>query len=497
MANGGAFGNPLTTGIALTFEVDATPYRQMMQDNLNFAKSQAAERKKKEKEFQDVLKNIAYDDSKIHERMRDDARTEYASAINDMIKLKGAGDYGSMMKRTADLESRLNYFRDVTTDFNNYSKQDRNKNYVDQGYIDAFNNVNDVSTEDLIKNYQNIVNYDKERGGVFSTQVRKLDDTKIVNDAINNLPDRFKYDSSGKVIKGQYDPNTGKYFFPMEKVADKDAFKNALSERYLTENPKEGLAHISMMYGLTPEDLEKNNPLTYVRQRIDQLLPDEKLESSERVIGKHTPGSTGSKLLSFAEKFNTNYVTEEFEFDEDSGIGAGSKLIGHQLTTKMDPSSTAKGGFKRQLTLSKDGMYSLDGSAFDKIPSSGFTRKVNNAIPAGVYSIPNDPNKYIYTAWTYESPKGMMFEVFPIKDASFTNPRVAEFISGSGMSQDEFKTYYNDLAKKSGYSQFNDGSSSGFDPNSLTGKDKQAYDWAMKNSSDPRAEQILRKLGAK
>ncbi len=50
MAKGGAFGNPLTTGIALTFEVDATPYRQMMQDNLNFAKSQAAERKKKEKQ---------------------------------------------------------------------------------------------------------------------------------------------------------------------------------------------------------------------------------------------------------------------------------------------------------------------------------------------------------------------------------------------------------------------------------------------------------------
>ena len=81
MANGGAFGNPLTTGIALNFEVDMTPYRQMMQDNLQFAKTQAAERKKKEKEFQDIMKNIAYDDSKIHTRMRDDARIEYAATI--------------------------------------------------------------------------------------------------------------------------------------------------------------------------------------------------------------------------------------------------------------------------------------------------------------------------------------------------------------------------------------------------------------------------------
>jgi hypothetical protein len=455
MANGGAFGNPLTTGIALTFEVDATPYRQMMQDNLNFAKSQAAERQKKNKEFQDTLKNIAYDDSKIHERMRGDARNAYAETINDMIKLKGAGDYGGMMKRAADLESELNYYRDVTTDFNNYSSQDRGKNYVDQNYINAFNNVDQVSNEDLIKNYQNIVNYDPQRGGIFSSQVRRLDDTKIVNDAINNLPDRFKYDSSGKVVRGQYEPNTGKYFFPMEKVADKEAFKNALSERYLTENPQEGLAHISMMFGLTPEDLEKNNPLTYVRQRIDQLLPDAKLEATERVIGKQTQKAQTKKTLSFDDKFNADYMEEDVEFDQSSGIAAGSKLIGYQLSTKMDPSSSAKGGVKRQLTLSTDGYYSLEGEAFRKIPQSGFTRKVDNAVPAGLYTIPNDPNNYVYTSWTYDTPnKGKIFEVFPIKKADFTNQRVIEFVRGTDMEQDQFIEYYNDLANRAGYGAF-------------------------------------------
>ena len=102
MAKGGAFGNPLTTGIALNFEVDMTPYRQMMQDNLKFAQTQAADRKKKEKEFQDILKNITYDDSKILKRRRDGARVEYASLINDVINPNKNGDRGGVQNRIAD-----------------------------------------------------------------------------------------------------------------------------------------------------------------------------------------------------------------------------------------------------------------------------------------------------------------------------------------------------------------------------------------------------------
>ena len=88
MANGGAFGNPLTTGIALNFEVDMTPYRQMMQDNLKFAQTQAADIKAKQKEFKDILKNITYDDSKILKRRRDGAKVKYAGLISDAIKVQ-------------------------------------------------------------------------------------------------------------------------------------------------------------------------------------------------------------------------------------------------------------------------------------------------------------------------------------------------------------------------------------------------------------------------
>ena len=78
------FGNPYSKGVALNFKIDQTPYQQINKDNLDFAKSQAAERKKKEKEFQDLLKNIAYDDSKIHERYRDNARVSYAETIDEV-----------------------------------------------------------------------------------------------------------------------------------------------------------------------------------------------------------------------------------------------------------------------------------------------------------------------------------------------------------------------------------------------------------------------------
>mgnify|MGYP003134173092 CR=1 FL=1 len=460
MANG-PFGNPLSTGIALNFEVDMTPYRQMHARKMKKLDDQKKEEKKKEQEFKNILKNLAYDDSKIHERMRGKARTAYAGAINDMMGMRGTGDYGAMMQTAADLESELNYYRDVTRDFDAYGKQDRTKNYVDQGYIDAFNNVADVSDAQLADRYQNIVNVDDKRGGLFSSKVRRLNDVDFVNKAIQGLPDRFRRDADGNVVKGEYNPQTGKFFFDMEKIADKEGFKNALSERYVMETGQEGIAHLSQIFGLSADDFDgTNKPQMYARQRIDQLLPSEKLEATEKVIGKPTPKSSGDKPPVFEDKYKASLIEEPIKFDEESGIRGGNKLVGWRFIPKSDPSSTSKGGYARGINASQDAIQSISGGALREVSFSGATKAIRDAIPSGIYTLPESGDDTFYLGYTFTNENKQVVSLYePIKTKSFQDLGVAEFIGNTLMTEEQFVSYYDQAAKKAGYESWEESSS--------------------------------------
>jgi hypothetical protein len=255
MANGGAFGNPLTTGIALNFEVDMTPYRQMMQDNLQFAQTQAAERNKKEKEFQDILKNIAYDDSKIHARMRPEARLEYASTINDVINLKKNNDFGGIMNRIAEGNSKLNNYVDGTTNFRAYEKAAADgTNWVDNEYITAFNNPEKFSTADLIDNFSAVATYDKE-AGVFSAQaIPKQDALAFVNKYMGGMQYNFEIDN-GKVGSDARQTGTGAYVYRKSKSEDPESFYRKLGVAWLGGG-RNNIEDMRRNLNLKPEDLE-------------------------------------------------------------------------------------------------------------------------------------------------------------------------------------------------------------------------------------------------
>jgi len=256
MANGGAFGNPLTTGIALNFEVDMTPYRQMMQDNLQFAQTQAAERKKKEKEFQDILKNIAYDDSKIHQRMRDDARIEYAATIEDVMELKKKNDFGGIMNRIAKFDSKLNNYVDATTNFRAYEKAlEDGKSWVDMNYVNAYNNPDKFDDRYLIDNFSDVAIYDKE-AGVFSAQaIPKQDEVAFVNNYMQGMKDQFVRDDQGKIKRSGFLSETGDYAYLKSKSADPESFYQELGIAWLGGG-RNNIEHMRRKLGLKPEDLE-------------------------------------------------------------------------------------------------------------------------------------------------------------------------------------------------------------------------------------------------
>lgn len=256
MANGGAFGNPLTTGIALNFEVDMTPYRQMMRDNLQFAQTQAAERKKKQKEFQDILKNIAYDDSKIHTRMRDDARNEYAATINDVIELNKKNDYGGIMNRIAKFDSKLNNYVDATSNFRAYEKASEDgKSWTDMNYINAYNNPEKFDDSYLIENFSDVALYDKD-AGVFSAQsIPKQDEVAFVNKYMQGMKDQFMRDDEGKIKRSGFLSETGDYAYLKAKSQDPESFYQELGIAWLGGGAN-NVEHMRRKLGLKPEDLE-------------------------------------------------------------------------------------------------------------------------------------------------------------------------------------------------------------------------------------------------
>ena len=402
MANGGPFGNPLTTGIALNFDVDMKPYQQMMKDNLDFAKTQAAERKKKEKEFQDILKNIAYDDSKIHERMRPDARVAYAETIDDLMKLRKNNDLGEMMKRTAGLRSELNYLADITTDFKAYAGQDKNKAHVNQDYIDAFNNL-EVSRDQLINDYPNVASLD-EKGRVRSTPIRRIDDAAWAKKAFDLLPEDVKKDASGNIVKGKYNSETGTYYFPVEKIADADAFRDALAQRYIAEQGTDGVAHLSTVYGTNPtvDPDTWSNPeqaiLGLANQRMQEVLPDYAFQGQGKMIKEKTKksdftfgaGGGSTESWGFAPfKGGTVEFETGGEKNVDSGITFTNKKGGKPTTS---------------ITLSK-GTLEMDATTGQLIESefkSG--RSLKNATPVSAVSI-DGKRYYKVLSYTDLSPR--------------------------------------------------------------------------------------------
>jgi hypothetical protein len=380
MANGGAFGNPLTTGIALNFEVDMTPYRQMMQDNLQFAQTQAAEKKKKEKEFQDILKNIAYDDSKIHIRMRDDARVEYAATIEDVMELKKKNDFGGIMNRIAKFDSKLNNYVDTTTNFRAYEKAaEDGKSWVDMDYINAYNNPDKFDDRYLIDNFSDVATYDKE-AGVFSAQaIPKQDEVAFVNNYMQGMQPQFVRDDQGKIKRSGVLSETGDYAYLKAKSADPESFYQELGIAWLGGGGN-NIEHMRRKLGLKPEDLEgsidtPSGPVAkslYYATEFMKGVSEPKMYSEEL----RRPEKEGGGGFSFSMGSGKS---EESIFNKSGGRELKIEG-GNVLKTKGQYDITfTKGAGKTTMNLT-DGSYEIDQNTgeFKKTNVSG---SLSDAIP--------------------------------------------------------------------------------------------------------------------
>jgi hypothetical protein len=370
MANGGAFGNPLTTGIALNFEVDMTPYRQMMQDNLKFAQTQAAETQAKEKEFQDILKNITLDTSKIHERYKKNAMSEYASTINDAMAMHKAGDISSMYQRMNKYKADMNSYIASTQDFNNYKNSKGDKTFRNEAAIAAMDNVEGVSNEQLMKDYQNDVGYSN---GLFNfTVIDRPDLLGETNKILQGAEKTIVFDGGKPVVMGRM-PETDEVIY-QESVKDPDKVIDYLSG-WLMSSP--GGNRLLMDYGginagqldeRTPDGMQKRAALAreYVSKEIEPKLYGQK-------ISKIKEGGGGFSFSMGSGK------SEESIFNKSGGRELKIEG-GNVLKTKGQYDITfTKGAGKTTMNVT-DGSYEIDQNTgeFKKTKVSG---SLSDAIP--------------------------------------------------------------------------------------------------------------------
>jgi hypothetical protein len=429
MANGGPFGNPLTTGIALNFEVDMTPYRQMMQDNLDFAKNQAVDRKKKEKEFQDILKNITVDTGKIHERYKKVAMNEYASTINDVMAMQKAGNVGGIHQRIGKYNSGMDSYVNATTDFNNYKKSKGDNTFRNEAAIAAMDNVEGVSNEQLMQDYQNDVGYSN---GLFNfTVIDRPDVVGYGNKVLQGVDKEYVRDASGEIVATET-------FGPKGTRLYETSIKNP--ENFIKETSAwllgsaGGNRLLMDKYGMTADQLDEVDKDTG-RQRLD-LAAEDYIRNTfapklygEKEKDPYKP-STDSKGFSFGNggaksaNWEINKVTNipVALTDESGGSYSGYKIDYTKQTGQKE--------LQRSVQLGKGSYFAEGGSKIHQVDdkASGMGMVIE-ATPAGLYVRDDKAGGQIWAAYetNYMPPKVKDISKFEAYDPSSNLTKEQQF----------------------------------------------------------------------
>lgn len=347
----GPFGNPLSTGVALSFEVDMTPYRQMHARKMANIEEKKKQRKKQQKELEDVLKNITVDTSKVHERYRDDAMNEYASTIKDVMDMHKNGNVAGVYQRINKFNSGMNSYVQATQNFNDYVKSKGDKTFRNDELIRAMNDVQGISDDDLYKMYQNDIDYSN---GMFNfTVIDRPDLVGYANKLLQGVDKTFVRDDQGNVVEsGKFGPKGTRLY--KTAIPDADTF---IKETANWLKSSAGGARLLMEYGgITADKLDERTPDG--RQKIDVLAEDYvKKNLSNKLYGekqkdpfaprapKATYGSGDNNLGDvFFSEAEPSPVESTYSTEEQKQKAARESLSGFvtELLSMKDPSDPEK-----------------------------------------------------------------------------------------------------------------------------------------------------------
>ena len=369
MANG-PFGNPLSTGIALSFEVDMTPYREMHKRKLLAAKEKEEDQKKKQQQYADILKNITPPDaSKIHKKYMPEVQNQYAELIDSAMGYINKNDVASLHKHMFEFDSNAKKAVQATENYKNYVNSDANKTFKSIEAIRAMEDDNTALSQ-ISKDYQNDVEYGD--GYLFWATIERPDLLGETNKILQGAEKTIVFDGGKPVVMGRM-PETDEVIY-QESVKDPDKVIDYLSG-WLMSSP--GGNRLLMDYGginagqldeRTPDGMQKRAALAreYVSKEIEPKLYGQK-------ISKIKEGGGGFSFSMGSGK------SEESIFNKSGGRELKIEG-GNVLKTKGQYDITfTKGAGKTTMNVT-DGSYEIDQNT-GEFKKTNYSGSLSDAIP--------------------------------------------------------------------------------------------------------------------
>jgi len=254
MANG-PFGNPLSTGIALSFEVDMTPYREMHKRKLLAAKEKEEDQKKKQQQYADILKNITPPDaSKIHKKYMPEVQNQYAELIDSAMGYINRDDTASLYKHIFEFTSNADKAVQATQNYRAYVDSDANKTFKSIEAIRAMEDDN-TSIGDIFDKYQNDVEYGD--GYLFWSTIERPDLLGNANKVLQGVEKMFMTDDAGNYVRtGKVGPR-GKELY---RTSIKDPDKFFENQAALLKNSAGGNRLLMEYGGINASQLDERQP---------------------------------------------------------------------------------------------------------------------------------------------------------------------------------------------------------------------------------------------
>ena len=278
----GAFGNPLSAGIALQVDVnkifnDERKLR-LAEKKLDMSQeaARAKQRKADEKELAGILSKITSDDSKIWWRYQDAAKHSYANTIRDVSNAWKAGDYNSAHTKLKEHNVKMTGLQQATKLKDDWiTRAMKGDVYIDQEFLKALEDRNvDMTTLAQMGHGYGIFN-DDSGTLAFSplTQVMKVDD--VMADVLKASSKTIRRDpkTGETLITGSMGSGINKQYQYMTQKGDREGAIESLINAYGTNlAAKQG--EIQRAYGWDYlENLNISNPNDPAE--INRVLDDE------------------------------------------------------------------------------------------------------------------------------------------------------------------------------------------------------------------------------
>jgi hypothetical protein len=388
----GAFGNPLSAGIALQMDTnkifnDERKLR-LAEKKLDMGQeaARASQRKKDEKELAGILGKITSDDSKIWWRYQDDAKNSYANTIRDVSNAWRAGDYNSAYTKMNEHNVKMTGLVQATKLKDDFiTRSMKGDVYFDEEWLssleDRNKSIEEVSALGAKTGYGTFNDASGTIG--FSPLTQVHDSMKSMKAVYDSTEGQYVMDDNNQPKAMGKDPITGAVIFEKRTLNPQQAYEmwnNTFTSnaQRLGELKKSGVDIYSLE---TPQDFSQKWQEYGMGLANTMGAGSQELRKVDDGDSKgFTFGSGGAK----SKDYSIIYTDRPVDLSKE----IGGELMGYDVnyigTKQNEP--------MRTIRVSQGSYFAEGGDKFLKVSDSQSGEGVNiKAQPGGIYMRKDKP----------------------------------------------------------------------------------------------------------